>query len=184
MKFSVLSFTVGRSFSEPSEELRELSCTFDLENTADHRGSMIEACIGCDLKQRLHGSRFRIGASKHDARNTSIHDRSRAHRTWLLRDVERCFHPPGAEHLGCFAKRDDLCVRRGITIDFASIATTSELAIIASDDDGADGNIARCTSRSRFFERYGHPIIVLFHFADPRGVEPLTPGSVGRCSIH
>ena len=67
-----------------------------------------------------------------------------------------------------------------------SVATATE-DVSLGDDHTADWHVASRGCGARFVERDGHPIYVCHCrccFADPRGVEPLTPGSVDRCSIH
>ena len=122
-----------------------------------------------------------------EPRDPRVHQRTGAHRTRLLRDQQRRLDAPLPEVLRRGAQRDDLGVCRRVAIHLAAVAPTADDAIV-EHDDRTDGYIPGCSCRVGFFQRETHPVFVSHtHFArqaDPRGVEPLTPGSVDRCSIH
>ena len=94
----------------PSEERAQLRRRLVLENAAKDLDPVIDRSRPKDVDDAPGGPAFGIGASINEALNAGRHHRARAHRAWLLRDVNGPASSPRPQAAASLAERQDFRV--------------------------------------------------------------------------
>src|SRR5262249_33564241 len=93
------------------------------EDPSDDRHRVIQATVAWNRVQRLRRARLGVLATIDEARDPRVDQRPRAHRTRLLRHVQRRLDAPVTDPARGVAERFDLGVRGRIAAHLAAVAT-------------------------------------------------------------
>jgi serine protease len=141
---------------------------------------VIESRLGENVQHAAARSGLRVDGGKHDARDTCEHQRSRAHRAGLERDVDdRVEHPPAARRRRGLAQREHLRVSGRILTQLSLVVSSGNHLTIAHDNR-PDRHVLVVGRAFRLAYREAHEVVVaweeaLAHVSRPRSLRQCVP---------
>ncbi len=119
--------------------------------------------MGKNCEAGASGAAFRVIAAINEAGHASLNYGACAHAAGLDGDVQsRGGEAIVADRAGSLTEHHHFGVRRGVAVaDGAITGTRDDFRIL--DQDGADGNLAGCSSRTGLFDGVSHELKISVH---------------------
>jgi hypothetical protein len=119
--------------------------------------AVVETFVAGDVHERAHRTGLRVGRAEHEDRQSSEHQRARAHGAGFERHVHDAVRqPPGVQFTRGPAQGEHLGVGRRILAQFALVVRPRDRASLMHDQR-ADGHIAVGLGLTRLRQRLVHP---------------------------
>ena len=135
---------------------------FIRQDPSRHIKPMIQARVGIQVIQRTQCAGLGIGRAIHAAPHARIDHKPRTHAAGFERHVDRTVgKAPAAKRLGSGAQGRELCMRRRVLVELATIMRPRDDLAVAHHY-GSDGHLAHRRGGSRLRQRLAHELLVDF----------------------
>jgi hypothetical protein len=154
----------GIAFSAPGREKGlEKRGTVGGQNSRYDFDLMVQAWMGKNFKAGADGAAFRVIAAINEAGHTSLNQGAGAHAAGLDGYVQSSSGEAIIAHrVGGFPQHHHFGVRRGVAVADRAITGTRDDSRFVNQD-GADGNLAGCPSRTGLFDGGSHELKISVH---------------------
>ena len=152
--------TIGAT--QPTKIAAQHLTTLVYQDPSRHGKPMIQARIGIQVVQRTQCAGLGISRAIHAAPHVRVDHKPRTHAARLERHVDRAIgKTPATERLSGSAQGRELCMRRRVLVELATIMRPRDDLAVAHYH-GSDGHLAHRSGGASLRQRLAHELLVDF----------------------